>query len=372
MMSADTLNPARILVRGVNWLGDAVMTTPALLRLRERFPQARISILAQAKLGDLWTHHPAVDEALLVDPKESTWQVVRRLRDKSFDLALILPNSPRSALEPWLARIPIRIGYGRGWRSMFLTQALPTRDGHITMHKRSADEVRTLLRSGKQPAPFPPLAHQVHDYLALVSALGGSSLLCAPQLLVSAEEVSHTQATLLPATARAGTNRPIFLGLNPGAEYGPAKRWPIENFSAAALQIARQFPNTIWLLFGGKADLATCNRLADTLGARAVNLAGATSLRQLMCLLKGCRLVLTNDTGPMHLAAALGAPVIVPFGSTSPELTGPGLPGDPRHQFLRAPTPCAPCFLRRCPIDFRCMTEITVDQVVGAVARTLS
>jgi heptosyltransferase-2 len=371
-MAADTLNPARILVRGVNWLGDAVMTTPALLRLRERFPHARISMLIQEKLGDLWTQHPALDEALLVGPGESTWQVVRRLREKAFDLALILPNSPRSALEPWLARIPMRIGYGRGWRALFLTRALPTRDGHVTMHKRTPAEVQTLLRSGQIPTPLPPVAHQVHDYLALIASLGGSSAVCAPQVQVSDKELLQTQATLLPKSLHAGIEQPIFLGLNPGAEYGPAKRWPIESFSAAALQITRRFPSTIWLMFGSKADIPTCNRIADTLGPRSINLAGATSLRQLMCLLKGCRLVLTNDTGPMHVAAALGTPVIVPFGSTSPELTGPGLPGDPRHQFLRAPTPCAPCFLRHCPIDFRCMIGITVDQVVSAIARTLS
>jgi heptosyltransferase II len=369
MMPMSGLNPARILVRGVNWLGDAVMTTPALLRLRERFPQSHITMMAAEKLGDLWTQHPALDGTLIVTPGENLWLIARRLKQEMFDLALILPNSPRSALEPWLARVPVRLGYGRGWRGMLLTQAIPARPDHVRMRKRSVAEIHALLSSNTPPAVVPPSAHQLHDYLGLVAALGASSQVIAPQLHVTDDEVAKARREILPPVIAGGIQRPLFLGLNPGAEYGPAKRWPVENFMAVARRVAREFPEVIWLVCGGKADAKACARVADPLGNRAINLAGATSLRQLMCLLKLCKLVLTNDTGPMHLAAALGTPVIVPFGSTSPELTGPGLPGDPRHHLLRSPTPCAPCFLRSCPIDFRCMTGITVEQVVGAVSQ---
>ena len=162
---------------------------------------------------------------------------------------------------------------------------------------------------------------------------------------------------------------PIF-GLNPGAEYGPAKRWPVEKFIAAAKEI-QQRTNCIWILFGGKSDAAITepNRIGNSAIAQSaiLNLAGKTSLRELMALLKLCRVLLTNDTGPMHVAAALGTPVVVPFGSTSPELTGPGLPGDPRHRLLKSDAPCSPCFLRECPIDFRCMNGISVERVVEAV-----
>jgi heptosyltransferase-2 len=158
-------------------------------------------------------------------------------------------------------------------------------------------------------------------------------------------------------------------GLNPGAEYGPAKRWPTERFARVARQIAERHPEVIWLVFGGKADARVCGEVASGIGGAACNLAGTTTLRQLMSLLKLCRLVVTNDTGPMHLAAALDTPVIVPFGSTSPELTGPGLPGDPRHALLRFPTPCAPCFLRRCPIDLRCLKSVAVEDVARAITR---
>jgi len=172
----------------------------------------------------------------------------------------------------------------------------------------------------------------------------------------------------------ATTTRPIF-GLNPGAEYGPAKRWPVEKIIAAAQAIQKQ-TDCIWLIFGGKGDTELAGRIAQEIqqpaaSNQSLNLAGQTSLRELMALLKLCRVLLSNDTGPTHVAAALGAPVVVPFGSTSPELTAPGLPGDPRHQFLRADAPCAPCFLRDCPIDFRCMNGISPERVVAAVLKAV-
>ena len=142
---ASTFNPRRILVRGTNWLGDAVMTTPALLRLREKFPDAHIALLTPEKLKDLWRHHPAVNEAISFAPGEGVFAVGKKLRAGKFDLALVLPNSPRSAIESWLAGIPQRIGYVRPWRNFFLTQAVAPRAGAVKMHKRSAHEVRELV-----------------------------------------------------------------------------------------------------------------------------------------------------------------------------------------------------------------------------------
>jgi heptosyltransferase-2 len=171
-----------------------------------------------------------------------------------------------------------------------------------------------------------------------------------------------------------GTPVPLF-GLNPGAEYGPAKRWPAEKFIAAAREI-QQRTNCTWLIFGGKGDVELAGRIAAEIHPPSSilhpqNLAGKTSLRELMALLKLCRVLLTNDTGPMHVAAALGTPVVVPFGSTSPELTGPGLPGDSRHRLLKSEAPCSPCFLRECPIDFRCMNGISERLVIEAVLEIL-
>jgi heptosyltransferase II len=162
--------------------------------------------------------------------------------------------------------------------------------------------------------------------------------------------------------------RPCF-GINAGAEYGPAKRWPVERFVAVAREVQKK-ADGVWLVFGGPNDRELASQVHSGIGTSPLssrNLAGETSLRELMALLKMCRVLLTNDTGPMHVAAALGTPVVVPFGSTSPELTGPGLPGDSRHQLLKSDVFCSPCFLRECPIDFRCMTGITAESITAAV-----
>ena len=364
----------RILVRGVNWLGDAVMTTPALLRLRAAFPAARISLLTPAKLADLWWRHPAVDEVLTFAPGESVPAVSRRLRAGRFTHALVLPNSPRSALEVFLAGIPRRIGYARPWRNWLLTQRVAARPEAVKMRKRSVAEIRRLLGdspSNTMPAATPAAAHQIHEYLHLVAALGADPQPLAP--VVRAVPLAESGlARLLPAGERRAGG---FIGLNPGAEYGPAKRWPVESFAAAANEVYQRC-DCEFLIFGGPGDLA----LAEQLGAllpgpfargHVTSLAGKTRLGELMTALRLCRVLITNDTGPMHVAAALGTPVVTPFGSTSPELTGPGLPGDPRHRLLKSDAPCAPCFRRECPVDFRCLRGLGADRVVTAVLELL-
>jgi len=355
----------KILVRGTNWLGDAVMTTPALLRLREKFPAAHIALLCPEKIRDLWLNHPAVDETISFAPGEGVFAIGKKLRTGKFDLALVLPNSPRSALEVFLAGIPQRIGYARPWRNFFLTQAVTPRDGAVKMHKRSESEIHKLISQLPTSSfQLPVNAHQIHEYLHLAAELGANPEPLPPQLFVAPEEIEAAKKKF----DLEKILQPVF-GLNPGAEYGPAKRWPVEKFIAAAKEI-QQRTNCTWLLFGGKSDATITNQIASQLpsaNSQLLNLAGKTSLRELMALLKLCRVLLTNDTGPMHVAAALGTPVVVPFGSTSPELTGPGLPGDPRQRLLKSDAPCSPCFLRECPIDFRCMNSISVERVVEVV-----
>lgn len=366
--------PQRLLVRSANWLGDAVMSTPALLRLRERFPDRHIAILTPEKLADLWLEHPAVDGVLAFGRADTLWRVARRLRRERFDLGLVLPNSPRSALELWLAGIPRRVGYGTSWRRWFLTDPVLHRAGFTPMRKRSVREIRRLTAREDPPAPpqrvLSTSAHQMHDFLHLAAALGASPDPRPPQVFLSNDEVQT-------ARRRFGleTLDPWWLGLNAGAEYGPAKRWPADRFAAAAVRIQRQ-TGCGCIVFGGSSDVPTATALADAIAsetaaaagshAAVLNVAGRTTLRELCALLHCCRVVLTNDTGPMHLAAAVGTPVVVPFGSTSPELTAPGLPGDARHRLLRANVPCAPCFLRACPLDLRCLRSIGVEQVVAA------
>jgi heptosyltransferase II len=353
-------------VRGVNWLGDAVMTTPALLRLRERFPAAEIVLLTPSKLRDLWTGHPAINEVISIAPGEGALSVGRRLRRERFDLALLLPNSPRTGIEAWLGGIPRRVGGTWPWRNRLLTDVVAAPSGLLRMRKRSPEEIRSLIaRDAATTSTAPPGSHQMFHYLRLVGYLGANPAPVPPRLQVSAGEV---EAVRQKFGFQPGSQ---WLGLNPGAEYGPAKRWPLERFAAAAAAMHTRAGCGV-AVFGGLADIGLAEALAAELATAAPTiriLAGKTSLRELLAALTLCRVVLTNDTGPMHAAAAVGVPVVVPFGSTSPELTAPGLPGDPRHQLLQAGAPCAPCFLRECPVDFRCLNGISVTRVVEAVAR---
>ncbi len=382
MRSVQQPPPKSILVRGVNWLGDAVMSTPALLRLREAYSEARITILTPAKLSDLWQHHPAVDAVISFAEGQRAWAIARRLREDAFELAVILPNSFRAAFEVWLAGIPRRIGYRGQWRGRFLTEAVPCRPRSLETRKRTLREIRNLIHSS--PAVPSQEAssslHHIHQYLRLMSCLGANSEPLPPELKVTESEVEDflRRWRIEPPASR------MLFGLNPGAEYGPAKRWPSENFAAAAIDIQKR-TNCCWLIFGGPTDAALAAEITARIEAAlnpesgiqnpksnlspVLNLAGRTSLRELCAGLKACRVLLTNDTGPMHVAAALGTPVVALFGSTSPNLTGPGLPNDPIHRLFTANVSCSPCFLRDCPIDFRCMKRIEIEPVVDAVVK---
>jgi heptosyltransferase-2 len=354
----------KILVRGVNWLGDAVMSTPALQRLREAKPGAHVTLLTHEKLAELWREHPALDAVLTFAEGESVWSVGRRLRAERFDLALIFPNSPRTALEAFLARIPERIGYARNARGLLLTRTVPERPGSLRMKKRSRADIDRRIAAKLPRETYPAGAHHVHEYLHLVAVMGGDPSPVPPMLRVKAEEIGAFKE-------RFGIrDRGPLFGLNAGAEYGPAKRWPVERFAEAATRIHTK-TNCHWILFGGKGDPVVTDAveqlLSNSLGNGSVtNVAGKTSLRELCAGLAACSLLLTNDTGPMHVAAALGTPVIVPFGSTSPELTGPL---GATVGVIMGDVSCAPCFLRECPIDFRCMKAISVEQVVQSALR---
>jgi heptosyltransferase-2 len=373
---AAVFRPHRILVRGVNWLGDAVMATPALLRLREANPDAHITLLTHTKLADLWRHHPAVDAVAAFSARDTVWSVARRLHAGNFHVGLALPNSPRSAFELWLARVPRRVGYTGPLRNWFLTERVPPRAGRVPMRKRPVDEIRRQAAGGPGAASDstlraspPHTAHHIHQYLHLVAALGASAEPLPPYLEVTREEIVAARKRFFLA------GDVPWSGLNPGAEYGPAKRWPPERFIAAATQTQKTTRGR-WLIFGGPSDVQLATQLSESLtrdfpSAPPLNLAGKTSLRELCALLKLCRVLLTNDTGPMHVAAAVGTPVVAVFGSTSPELTGPGLPGDSLHHLLKSDAACSPCFRRECPIDFRCMRGIEVERVVKAMLEVL-
>ena len=354
----------KILVRGVNWLGDAVMTTPALQRLRSARPDAHLTLLTPAKLADLWRGHPSLDAVLTFAPGESAWSIGRRLRAERFSTAVVLPNSPRSALEVFLARIPQRIGVRGKWRSWLLTEALPPRPGVVLMRKRTEREIKRLVAVNGARETFPASAHHIHHYLHLVGALGAETAPLPPLLHVATAEVTALRTRLGLAEGRT------FFVLNPGAEYGAAKRWPAESFVDAAVRLHER-TGCHWVVTGGGSDRELAGGIAQKIGERIgggkiISVAGDTTLRDLCALLRAAALVLTNDTGPMHVAAAVGTPVVVPFGSTAPELTGPVFTPDAPHQLILGGAPCAPCFLRECPIDLRCLKGISVERVVAA------
>ena len=252
----------KILVRGVNWLGDAIMTTPALTRLRQALPETEIILLTHVKLAGLWPHHPAIDAVLTFADRDRVTHLARRLRAQRFRTALLLPNSPRSALEAWWAGIPQRIGYAARWRRWLLTNPIAGRPGFVAMHKRSPHEVQRLIStqpSSAAPA-WPASAHQLHHYLHLAETLGADPHPVAPRIYITETEIAAARSKFAMDPDVACP----WLGLNPGAEYGPAKRWPRERFVAAALEIHRHYPCR-WVLFGGHRDLELAAGLAAQL-----------------------------------------------------------------------------------------------------------
>ena len=317
----------RILVRSTNWLGDAVMSVPAVRAIKAGRPDVHLTVLAPAKLADFWKTVPEVDEVLAIERGENIVQVARKIRGP-FDVAFVFPNSVRTGLEVWLAGIPRRIGYKRPWRG------------------------RTINAIVRDAAPG-PMVHEVNHYLAMARYAG------AP---VMPEPIEAQNGGSGP-----GLGGVLRIGLVPGAEYGGAKRWMPQSFAEVARRV-RERTGAEWRIFGVESDRAAAEVIATRLNGQCENLVGKTTLAELIDRMRECRLVLTNDTGAMHLAAHLGVPVVAIFGSTEDRLTGPL---GRRSRVLRHHVPCSPCFLRECPLDFRCMHGVTVDEVTGAVLREI-
>jgi len=330
----------RLLLRATNWIGDTVMMMPAVAALRAANPDAHIALLCPEKLRDLWLHNPQLND-ILTDPTA--------LRAGNFDTAYIFPNSFRAAYEAWRARIPRRVGYRGHSRRALLTEIIPDFPGEMSRYE-------TITVAGKRfrRKIFTATRHQVHRHLALVGAAGTKPEHLRPRIFLGPD------ADAVFRKCSGNDSRPIF-ALNPGAEFGPAKRWPAERFAEVAKRVhARTGCRVVRL--GGARDAAV------PLPDGSLDLAGKTTLLELCAILKSSRVLLTNDTGPMHLAAALDVPQVALFGSTSPELTGPL---SDKAVVLREPVECSPCFLRECPIDFRCMNRLTVEQVTEAVLKLL-
>jgi len=334
-LSAQNLKPFRILIRSSNWLGDAVMSVPAVRAIKRGRPDAQITVAAPAKIASMWKLVPEVD-AIIPLTGNSLVAAARLLRrQSSFDAAILFPNSLRVALESWLSGIPRRVGYRGHSRSWLLNQIIP------------------------EPRRLGPLEHQSSRYLHIARDCGAET-----------SNIEHRTPNIATASIHQRSpidDSPIRIGLSPGAEYGPAKRWLPERFAQAAAAVTARSP-VQWILFGKENDAPIGEQITTALGDSCVNRIGQTTLEQLIDELRQCRLLLTNDTGTMHLAALLGVPTVAIFGSTEPRLTEPL--GD-RHIVLRHHVECSPCFLRKCPIDFRCMKAVSVQEVADAVMSIL-
>ena len=328
----EALKPFRILIRASNWLGDAVMSVPAVRAIKRGRPDAHVTIVTPANLAPIWKLIPEVDVVLSL-PNKSLFAAIRTIeRQPKFDVAILFPNSLRAALEVWLSDVPRRVGYRGHVRAWLLNQ---------------------IVREPRKPGPP---QHHAERYLEIAQQLGA--------------DISDNWRDALCRVPNIwdGTKAvPATLALCPGAEYGPAKRWLPERFAEVALSIAEE-SKAQWFLFGTAKDAAAGDQIAKALGDHCVNRIGQTTIEQLIEQLRTCRLLLTNDTGTMHLAALLGVSTVSIFGSTEPKLTGPIGTG---HIVLRHHVECSPCFLRECPIDFRCMKAVSVAEVRDAILSIL-
>jgi lipopolysaccharide heptosyltransferase II len=323
---AAILKPFRILIRSTNWLGDAVMSVPAVRAIKAGRPDARVSVLTPEKLKDFWNKVTEVDEVIAIKPRFGFSMIAEKISGR-FDVVILFPNSIRAALEAWIADIPRRAGVRGKWRSALLNQ-MPRKKKHAEV---------------TQPR------HQVFQWLGLAEFVGADISDCGGSI------------------AHLNPQSPIRIALCPGAEYGPAKRWLPERFAEVARIVAEK-KSCEWVLVGTDKDSAIGEEISAKLDGKCTNLIGKTSLSELIEQLSQCALLLTNDTGTMHLAAFLGVPVVAIFGSTEPMLTGPLGEG---HRVIRHHVECSPCFLRTCPIDFRCMNAVEVNEVADAVLELL-
>jgi heptosyltransferase-2 len=330
----------KILIRATNWIGDAVMSLPALRSIRVGYPEAHISVLAKPWVAALYEGERSIDRIIPLAGAPGArdwllkWRSARALRRENFDLAVQFPNSFESAALARLTGAKRRVGYSRDGRGFLLTSAIAVpRPGEIPRHERFY--YAELLRRAGTVKP------EIESGAIRLDGAGAAG--------DRGRELFAARGVRLPV-----------IGVSPGAAYGGAKRWLPDRFAAAARQAASAMGASV-AVFGSPGERAICENVADAAGGH--DLSGSTSLRQFIDMTAACDLFLSNDSGAMHIASALGVPSITIFGPTDEFATGPS--GD-QARIVREPVNCAPCGLRECPIDHRCMTRVTVDQVIEA------
>lgn len=332
-----TPNRERVLVCGVNWIGDSVMSMPALQAYRRAHPAARITLLIKRSLVPLWKLHGAPDEILpLEEGLRGTFRTVRRVREGQFDEAFVLPHSFRSAFIPWLAGVPVRAGLPGHWRDAMLTRVV-------------------------RPRAEPGREHQAYEYLDLMAPNAAGAPLDPPRLRVPDSILTAARERLAQVPAPR-------IGLLPGAARGPAKRWPAGHFVELGRRLAAQDRGGLVVL-GVSQEAALCEHVARGIGPAALDLAGQTTLAEWIALLGLCDVVVANDSGGMHLAAAVGTPVVALYGITDPGKTGPLGPACRVLQHSEARSRDVP---RESPEAIRRLAAITPEQAHEAVAQALA
>lgn len=337
----------KILIRATNWVGDAIMALPAIRAVREKFPKASIAILARPYVLDIYRDQRLADELISYDwagahkGLAGKAKLVEELRHRKFDAALLLQNAFDAAWLAWRARIPIRIGYARDGRSLLLTKAVSVpKEGEIPAHEKFY--YLDLLRRADWIERIPEV-----DWISLE---------------ISQEKRQQAERVLVAAGAQAGRPR---IAVGAGASYGSAKCWPPERFAEALNRIEAERDCDV-VLFGTAGEIAVSNAIVAGLKSKPIDLTGKTPIAELPALLSCCSLFIGNDSGAMHVAGAMGLPIVAIFGPTDPNGTAPVTP---KCTVVQQKTYCSPCFLRRCPTDHRCMKAVT-PQMVEAAALT--
>jgi heptosyltransferase-2 len=335
----------KILIRATNWIGDAIMSLPALRAIRQRFPDAEITVLAKPWVSDLYEGERSIDKVIALRGASGArdWrakgELIFLLRRNNFDLAILFPNSFESAAVVRLAGAKRIIGYARDGRGFLLSDAIGVpKPGEIAVHERFY-YLELLRRAG--------LIEKIPDIKEI--RMDG-----VDELRANGEELFAKLRVKLPV-----------IGVSPGAAYGSAKRWMPDRFAESARRLAMQLGGSV-AVFGSAAEKALCEEVAQAADGR--NLAGTTTLRAFIEMTAACRVFLTNDSGAMHVASALGVPSVTVFGPTDEAATGPL---GSAARVVREHVDCAPCLLRECPIDHRCMARVTADRVVQAAQQRL-
>ncbi len=340
----------RLLIRATNWVGDAIMALPALRAARKRFPEAEIAIVGRPYVADIYRDQEICNQFILYDPKglhsgfSGRERLAAELRAQKFEVALLLQNAFDAAWLAWRASIPERIGYARDGRSFLLTRAVPVpRHGEIPAHEKFY-YLELLRRAG------------------WIDSVQDESFI---SLVVPEEKRRSADEFLCKSGVRRGALR---IAIGAGASYGSAKCWPPSRFAEVANRLQSESDADV-ILFGTAAEASVSIAISAEMRRPPIDLTGKTAIADLPALLSQCHLFIGNDSGAMHVASAVGLPVVAVFGPTDPGGTSPVTP---RCSIVQQKPYCSPCFLRRCPTDHRCMTAITADMVEAAAKLWLS